>query len=75
MSSPTDDPAFSEEHANVDHSLSSAPGIDSAIQGTTDAECSTDDDLPGLVDVALFDKPKKPKKQERALWRHPLEDE
>ena len=50
MTSPTDDPAFSEEHANVDRSLSSVPGSDSATQDTTGAEYSTDDDLPDLID-------------------------
>ena len=50
MSNPTDDPAFYEEHANVDRSLSSVPGSDSATRGTTGADYSTDDDIPDLVD-------------------------
>ena len=66
MSNPTDDPAFSEEHANADQSLSSVPGSDSATQGTTGAEHSTDNDLPDLVndegrvvDAAVFDGPEE----------------
>ena len=50
MSNPTDDPAFYEEHANVDRSLSSVPGSDSATRGTTGADYSTDDDVPDLID-------------------------
>ena len=50
MSNPTDDPAFYEEHANVDRSLSSVPGSDSATQGRIGAEYSTDDELTDLID-------------------------
>ena len=50
MSNPTDDLGSYEEHANVDRSLTSVPGSDSAARGTTDADYSTDDDVPDLVD-------------------------
>ena len=66
MSSPTEYPAFSEEHANADQSLSSVPGSDSATQGTTGVGYSTDDNLPDLVDdegrvvnAAAFDEPEE----------------
>ena len=50
MSNPTDDLASYEEHANVDRSLTSVPGNDPTTRGTTDADYSTDDDVPDLVD-------------------------
>ena len=50
MSNPIDDLASFEEHANVDRSLTSVPGNDPTTRGTTDADYSTDDDVPDLVD-------------------------
>ena len=50
MSNPTDDLASYEEHANVDRSLTSVPGSNPTTRGTTDADYSTDDDVPDLVD-------------------------
>ena len=50
MSNPTDDLASHEEHTNVDRSLMSALGSDPMTRSATDADYSTDDDLPDLVD-------------------------
>ena len=50
MSNPIDDLISHEEHTNVDRPLTSVPGSDPATLGTTDADYSTDDDVPDLVD-------------------------
>ena len=50
MSNTTDDLISHEEHTNVDRPLTSVPGSDSATLGTTDADYSTDDDVPDLVE-------------------------
>ena len=52
MPNPIDDLISYEEHTNVERLLTSVPGSDPAARSPTDADYSTDDDVPDLVDDA-----------------------
>ena len=50
MSNPIDDLISREEHTNAERPLTPVPGSDPTALSTADADYSTDDEVPDLVD-------------------------
>ena len=75
MPNPIDDLISYEEHTNVERSLTSVPGSDPVARSPTDADYSTDDDMPDLVDdeadMAVIDGPEEPRGAPTSLSTSP----